>query len=180
MVLALLQLGSLAARRDCKRNYASNDGKVFDKFGPKWVVPLGLVMITVVLWLLSGITTATSLPLIMELHAFLMVGISMVWMPSQANGMNQLPPELYSHGSAIMNTLQHLAGAIGTAVAVSIMTAGMNSFMKDAADKVDPANVPLALIGGIQNAFIFGIVVAIVGLFFSFFLKRVHVGQQEV
>lgn len=154
-------------------------GKAFDKFGPKWIVPSGLVMITVDLWLLSGITTASPFALIIVLHSFLMIGISMVWMPAQANGMNQLPPELYPHGSAIMNTLQQLAGAIGTAVAVSIMTAGISSFMKDVADKEDPANVPLALTAGIQNAFIFGIVVAIVGLFFAFFIKRVHVGKRE-
>ncbi|MEC0239859.1 DHA2 family efflux MFS transporter permease subunit [Paenibacillus dokdonensis] len=154
-------------------------GRVFDKFGPKWVVPSGLIIITVVLWFLSGISTATALALIIVLHSCLMIGISMVWMPSQANGLNQLPPELYPHGSAIMNTLQQLAGAIGTAVAVSIMTAGMNSFMKDVADKADPANGPLALIAGIQNAFIFAIIVAIVGLFFAFFIKRVHVGKQE-
>lgn len=154
-------------------------GRVFDKFGPKWVVPSGLVIITVVLWFLSGITTASPLALIIVLHSCLMIGISMVWMPSQANGLNQLPPELYPHGSAIMNTLQQLSGAIGTAVAVSIMTAGMNSFMKNVADKADPANGPLALTAGIQNAFIFAIVVAIIGLFFAFFIKRVHVGKQE-
>jgi hypothetical protein len=64
-----------------------------------------------------------------------------------------------------------LAGAIGTAVAVSIMTAGMNSFMKDVADKADTANGPLALTAGIQNSFIFAIVVAIVGLFFALSLS---------
>lgn len=153
-------------------------GRMFDEFGPRWVVPSGSVVIIVVLWFLSGITTASPLALIIVLHSCLMIGISMVWMPSQANGLNQLPPELYPHGSAIMNTLQQLAGAIGTAVAVSIMTAGMNSFMKDIADKENPASGTLALIAGIQNAFIFAVVVAIIGLIFAFFIKRVHVGKQ--
>lgn len=108
-----------------------------------------------------------------------MIGISMVWMPAQTNGLNQLPRELYPDGTAIMNTLQQVAGAIGTAVAVSIMTAGMTSFMKNAADPTDPANAPLAMTAGIQNAFIFAMIVAIVGLIVSFFIKRVIVSKQH-
>ncbi|WP_139991578.1 DHA2 family efflux MFS transporter permease subunit [Paenibacillus paridis] len=154
-------------------------GSLFDKFGPKWLVIPGLVIVAAVLWFFSGITTASTLTLIIVLHSCLMVGISMVWMPSQTNGLNQLPRELYPDGTAIMNTLQQVAGAIGTAVAVSVMTAGINGFMKDVADPTDPANAPLALTAGIQNAFIFATVVAVIGLIVAFFIKRVHVGKQH-
>lgn len=150
-------------------------GGLFDKYGPKWLVIPGLVIVAAVLWFFSGITTASTIALIIVLHSCLMIGISMVWMPSQTNGLNQLPRELYPDGTAIMNTLQQVAGAIGTAVAVSIMTAGAASFMKGVANPVDPANAPLALTAGIQNAFIFAMVVAIVGLIVAFFIKRVNV-----
>ncbi|MGO4547830.1 DHA2 family efflux MFS transporter permease subunit [Paenibacillus sp. 2TAB23] len=154
-------------------------GGLFDKFGPKWLVIPGLAIVAAVLWFFSGITTASTIALIIVLHSCLMIGISMVWMPAQTNGLNQLPRELYPDGTAIMNTLQQVAGAIGTAVAVSIMTAGMNSFMKDVADPTDPANAPLAMTAGIQNAFIFAMVVAIVGLIVALFIKRVHVEKQH-
>ncbi|WP_339203726.1 DHA2 family efflux MFS transporter permease subunit [Paenibacillus sp. FSL K6-3182] len=154
-------------------------GSLFDKFGPKWLVIPGLVIVAAALWFFSGITTASTITLIIVLHSCLMIGISMVWMPSQTNGLNQLPRELYPDGTAIMNTLQQVAGAIGTAVAVSIMTAGMTGFMKDVADPTDPANAPLALTAGIQNAFIFAMIVAIIGLIVAFFIKRVHVSKQH-
>ncbi|WP_138753612.1 DHA2 family efflux MFS transporter permease subunit [Paenibacillus sinopodophylli] len=154
-------------------------GGLFDKFGPKWLVIPGLAIVAAVLWFFSGITTASTITLIIVLHSCLMIGISMVWMPAQTNGLNQLPRELYPDGTAIMNTLQQVAGAIGTAVAVSIMTAGMSSFMKDVADPTDPANAPLAMTAGIQNAFMFAMVVAIVGLIVAFFIKRVHVAKQH-
>ncbi|MGW9124181.1 MDR family MFS transporter [Paenibacillus chitinolyticus] len=154
-------------------------GRLFDKFGPRWVVPAGMALVSVVLWFLSRITTTTTIPQIIALHTFLMIGISMVWMPSQANGLNQLPPSLYPHGSAIMNTVQQVAGAIGTAVAVSIMSVGMSSFLKQTADQTDPANVTLALTAGIQNVFEIAIVVAIVGFVFSLFMKRVHIPEQK-
>ncbi|WP_054026938.1 DHA2 family efflux MFS transporter permease subunit [Bacillus sp. FJAT-28004] len=154
-------------------------GSLFDKFGPKWLVIPGLVIVAATLWFFSGITTASTITLIIVLHSCLMIGISMVWMPAQTNGLNQLPRELYPDGTAIMNTLQQVAGAIGTAVAVSIMTAGMTGFMKDVADPTDPANAPLALTAGIQNAFIFAMVVAIIGLIVAFFIKRVIVSKQH-
>ncbi|MGO4696753.1 DHA2 family efflux MFS transporter permease subunit [Paenibacillus sp. 2TAB26] len=154
-------------------------GSLFDKFGPKWLVIPGLVIVAAALWFFSGITTASTITLIIVLHSCLMIGISMVWMPAQTNGLNQLPRELYPDGTAIMNTLQQVAGAIGTAVAVSIMTAGMTGFMKDVADPTDPANAPLALTAGIQNAFIFAMIVAIIGLIVAFFIKRVHVSKQH-
>lgn len=58
-----------------------------------------------------------------------MVGMAMIWMPAQTNGLNQLPPELYPHGTAVMNTLQQVVGAIGTAVAISILTVGMDKYL---------------------------------------------------
>jgi DHA2 family lincomycin resistance protein-like MFS transporter len=154
-------------------------GSLFDKFGPKWLVIPGLVIVAAVLWFFSGITTASTIALIIVLHSCLMIGISMVWMPAQTNGLNQLPPELYPDGTAIMNTLQQVAGAIGTAVAVSIMTAGMSSFMNGVADPTDPANAPLAMTAGISDAFIFAMIVAIVGLIVAFFIKRVHVSKSK-
>lgn len=51
--------------------------------------------------------------------------VGMIWMPAQTNGLNQLPPVLYPHGTAVMNTLQQVVGAIGTAVAISILSSGM-------------------------------------------------------
>lgn len=154
-------------------------GRIFDKFGPRWVVPVGMALICVVLWFLSGITTTTSLTQIIVLHTFLMIGISMVWMPSQANGLNQLPPSLYPHGSAIMNTLQQVAGAIGTAVAVSIMSVGMSNILKQTADLADPAHTALALTAGVQHVFDFAIVIAIIGFVISLFLRRVHITEQK-
>jgi DHA2 family lincomycin resistance protein-like MFS transporter len=58
-----------------------------------------------------------------------MVDISMVWMPAHTNGLNQLPPALYPHGPAVMNTLQQVAGAIGTTTAIIFLTSGMKKYM---------------------------------------------------
>lgn len=153
-------------------------GKLFDKFGPKWIVPMGLVLISAALLYFTSLNSSSSVVLIIFFYSLVMIGNCMVW-TSQANGLNQLPPELYPDGSAIMNTLQQLAGAIGTAVAVSIMTAGMNNFMKGVSVVTDHLNGPLSVIAGIQSSFIFPLIVAIVGFVLALFIKRVHVPQQQ-
>ncbi|MGN7763894.1 DHA2 family efflux MFS transporter permease subunit [Paenibacillus sp. 22594] len=150
-------------------------GRLFDKYGPKWLVIPGLVIVAVSLWFFSSITATSTVVFVIVLHSALMVGVSMIFMPAQTNGINQLPMELYPDGTAIMNTLQQVAGAIGTALAVSIMTAGTKSYMESASNPADPANLLPAFTQGVQNAFVFGMAMAIIGLVIAFFLKRVIV-----
>ncbi|TDL70841.1 DHA2 family efflux MFS transporter permease subunit [Paenibacillus amylolyticus] len=153
-------------------------GRLFDKFGPKWLVIIGMAIVSVVLFLYTGIEATTSLGMIITLHVFMMVGISMIMMPAQTNGLNQLPPEFYPHGTAIMNTLQQVSGAIGTAVAVSILSAGQTRFLSSVANPETPENQLAGFTSGVQNAFIFALVLAVIGLIISLFVKRVKVGAQ--
>ena len=150
-------------------------GNLFDQFGPKWLVILGSLIVTGAMVGFSTITMETSSAFIIGLHIMTMIGVSMIMMPAQTNGLNQLPRELYPHGTAIMNTLQQVAGAIGTAVAISILSSGAERFMNTVEDKTNPLNQVLAFTEGVQSSFIFAIIVAVIGLVISFFIKRVEV-----
>ncbi|MDK8190912.1 DHA2 family efflux MFS transporter permease subunit [Paenibacillus sp. UMB7766-LJ446] len=154
-------------------------GRLFDKFGPKWLVIIGLAIVTVVLFMYTGITPTTTLGKIITLHVFMMIGISMIMMPAQTNGLNQLPPDFYPHGTAIMNTLQQVSGAIGTAVAVSILSAGQTRFLSGVTNPESPENQLAGFTSGVQNAFVFALILAVIGLIISLFLKRVKVGAQQ-
>ncbi len=154
-------------------------GRLFDKYGPKWLVIPGLVVVAVSLWFFSSITATSTVIFVIVLHSALMIGISMIMMPAQTNGINQLPLEYYPHGTAIMNTLQQVAGAIGTALAVSIMTSGTKSYMETVTDASNPLNALAAFTHGVQNAFVFGMVMAVVGLIVAFFIKRVIVQHKS-
>src|SRR5699024_2125048 len=78
------------------------NGWLFDRFGPRWLVLPGLAIAAVVLWFFSNIEADTSTGVIIGLYMCLMFGTSMVMMPAQTNGLNQLNEELYPHGSAII------------------------------------------------------------------------------
>ncbi|MHA7581662.1 DHA2 family efflux MFS transporter permease subunit [Paenibacillus vandeheii] len=154
-------------------------GRLFDKFGPKWLVIIGLAITAIVLFMYTGITPTTTLSKIITMHVFMMIGISMIMMPAQTNGLNQLPPDFYPHGTAIMNTLQQVSGAIGTAVAVSILSAGTTRFLSGVTNPESPENQLAGFTSGVQNAFVFALILAVIGLIISLFLKRVKVGALQ-
>lgn len=147
-------------------------GRIFDKHGPRGLVTPGFVIMIIMLWMLSNITVDTSIVMVIIMHSVLFIGVSMVMMPAQTNGLNQLPRNLYPDGTALMNTLQQVSGAIGTAVAITIMSASQNTYLKNSADSIDPATVSASLTAGVQDAFIFGLVLAIIGLIMSIFIKK--------
>jgi len=150
-------------------------GGLFDKFGPKWLVIPGFVLVLASLFGFATIDLETSKGFIIGLLIVLMIGVSMIMMPAQTNGLNELPPELYPHGTAIMNTLQQVAGAIGTAVAISLLASGSKNYLSNPVDEANPLNPLLAFTEGLHRSFTFAIIVALIGLVLAFFVKRVKI-----
>ncbi|PID23293.1 MFS transporter [Sporosarcina sp. P3] len=147
-------------------------GMLTDKFGVKKILPIGFLF-TSISSVMFIIIISTETPIWQIIIAFLIyfVGISMIIMPSQTNGLNQLPRELYADGSAVMNTLQQMAGATGTAMAITLLVHGENLLQK-----VSPSAPPVELIAaGTKYAFYFIAAFAVTGFIASLFVKRVRV-----
>ncbi len=60
-------------------------------------------------------------------YALFMAASGFVLVPDQTHALNQLPAEMNADGSAVMNTVQQLAGAIGTAVASTLIAEFANA-----------------------------------------------------
>lgn len=150
-------------------------GKLFDKYGPKWLVIPGFIITTIMTFFLSRITTGTEAIVIVVLHSSLFIGIAFITMPVQTNGLNQLPPKLYPDGAAVMNSLNQIAGAIGTAISISIMSSGQQNFLAKATGPTNPNMLAESLVAGIQNAFLFAFIASVIGLVIAFFIKRADV-----
>lgn len=146
-------------------------GRIFDMYGPRGLVTPGFIIMIIMLWGLSNLTTETSTLMIIILHTFLMIGVSLVMMPAQTNGLNQLPRELYADGTALLNTLQQVSGAIGTAVAITIMSTSQTAYLNKLTDPTSATAISESLTAGVQTAFIFGLSLAVVGLIMSFFIR---------
>ncbi|KMM39125.1 DHA2 family efflux MFS transporter permease subunit [Guptibacillus hwajinpoensis] len=160
-------------------------GRLFDKFGGRILAITGLSITVVTTYLFSTLSMDTTYNSIMILHAVRMFGISMVMMPVSTNGLNQLPARFYPHGTAMNNTLNQVAGAIGTALLVTIMSNRTESVASDlmsssAGTQTDPAALATmqeqvamqAMLEGINYAFFIATFIAGLALFLSFFIKR--------
>jgi DHA2 family lincomycin resistance protein-like MFS transporter len=77
-----------------------------------------------------------------------------------------LPPSLYSHGSAIMATLQQVAGAAGTALLVTIMAGRTISLVSAGTPKL------AAQISGLHAAFAVAAGVAVLAVVLALFLRN--------
>lgn len=144
-------------------------GTSFDKVGAKKYTRIGFLLITIaaILFILT-ISSTTPVWQIVGILCIFFVGVSMTIMPAQTNAMNALPAHLYADGSAALNTLTQVAGAAGTAVAITVFTAGQKQYFA-----TNGAEQPLeALAYGVNHAFIPVLIVAIVGLVTSLFIKN--------
>lgn len=162
-------------------------GKLFDRIGarPLAVTGLGITAITTLLF--SNLSDETGYYYMMVVYSLRMVGISMIMMPIMTAGLNQLPQRLYSHGTAMSNTLRQMSGAIGTAFLVTIMTSQTVKYMEGMTSGIvseEQMQVVenLATIEGINDSFMVATIFAIFGFILSFFVKRRYPpdeGQEE-
>lgn len=159
-------------------------GKLFDKFGPRTLALIGLVITAISTFELSRLQIDSTYLFIVIIYTIRMLGMSMVMMPIMTNGLNQLPTRLNPHGTAVNNTAQQVAGSIGTAVLVSIMNYVTTKEGESLMANVDPTTLTeqtmgllgqQALLAGIQYSFLVALVMNIIALVLAFFLKRVDV-----
>lgn len=139
-------------------------GKVFDRIGARPLVIPGSVVMVALLFALSRIGVDTPYAVLVALHVALMASLATIFTPVFTIGLGDLAPQLYSHGSSLLGTLQQVAGAIGTALLVVIMTNRTESLAESGSSPAD------AFMGGLQWAFFAGAVIGLVVIAMSLLL----------
>ena len=141
-------------------------GRIFDRYGPKALCISGASVLRLVMWSFSKVEAGTPLWLLVGLHVLLMVALACLFTPAFTTGLNPLPPDLYSHGSAILSTLQQVAGAAGTALLVAIMSSQTAA--------LSAAGLPelAALNGGISRAFQVAAVLGLGAIVCAIFMRN--------
>ncbi|OXM88391.1 DHA2 family efflux MFS transporter permease subunit [Paenibacillus rigui] len=97
-------------------------GALFDRIGARPLAIIGLAITAFTTWEFSKLTIDSTYAHMMVLYTARMFGMSMLMMTVQTAGLNQLPPHLGSHGTAMSNTMRQIAGSIGTALLVTVMS----------------------------------------------------------
>lgn len=102
-------------------------GRAYDRHGARMLVVPGSVMLCASLWGFTALSAASPIWELVALQTVMMVGLSMMFTPLMTDALGVLPDRFYSHGSAILTTLQQVAGAAGTALFVTVMTKASQS-----------------------------------------------------
>ncbi|MBD1371276.1 multidrug efflux MFS transporter [Hazenella sp. IB182357] len=147
-------------------------GKLFDRYGPrKIIIPAAVVLAGDVL-IMSQIKIDTPIWMIIVTFTVLMISISAIMMPAQTNGLNELPKNLYPHGSAVMNTLIPVMGAVGISVFMSLLAQKQQSFIEMSHDPTAQTTQQAAFVSGFEFVFFVSFGIVFIGLIASLFVKR--------
>src|SRR5699024_5725879 len=102
-----------------------------------------------------------------------------IMMPAQTNGLNQLPKALYPHGTAVMTTLQPVAGAIGVSVFISIMNTRQLHFLNKSNNPEDPATINQAMVAGVELVYFIAFIISIIVIFVGIIALKVYRASQD-
>ncbi|HIW37693.1 MAG TPA: multidrug efflux MFS transporter [Candidatus Jeotgalicoccus stercoravium] len=136
-------------------------GRLYDRYGARWLAIIGLLIVTVTTLMFSNLDTATTFTYLAVVNTFRMLGVAMVMMPVTTAGLNQISNTLVPHGTAMNNTMRQVAGAVGTALLVSIMTGTMK-----------PEEGVEGMIHGVNVSFFFAATLAFIGFILAFWLRE--------
>lgn len=142
-------------------------GRVIDAKGVRPMLIPGAILSALGLWSMGLFGESTAIWQVLATHLLLSLGLAGVFTPLFSISLGSLPVNLASHGSAMISTVQQVAGAAGTALFVTVMTL---ISVKAAGTTVDIP--PSALAEGTRAAFLLGGAISTLGAIVSFFVKE--------
>ena len=141
-------------------------GRIYDRIGPTVLLIIGSTIVSADLWAMTMLDENSSFLWVLAAHVVLSIGLALLFTPLFTASLGSLKPELYSHGSAIVGTVQQLAGAAGTALFVTVMSSQAATFIASGASKES------ATAAGIHVAFTFAAIISLLAIPAAFFVRK--------
>ena len=158
-------------------------GRLFDKFGVKPLAIIGLIFIIAASWGVTDLSETTSYSYLLIRTIILRIGMSFITMPITTAGLNALPKHLHSHGSAVSNTVRQVAGSIGIALVITIMTTRAKSHATElilSGKGLSKSQLMMeASILGTSDAYIFTVILVIIAFLLTLLMPRKGAPKQE-
>jgi EmrB/QacA subfamily drug resistance transporter len=131
------------------------------RFGPKMIVPIGLLMNAAALYFLHRVGLHSSyVSHVLPYLLLLGLGFGLSLAPSFSTGTLGLKPSDAGVGSATLNTAQQVGGSIGTALLNTLAAGAATAYLVGRA--ITPANVQAAAVHSYTTAFLYSSVIFVV------------------
>ena len=141
-------------------------GRVYDARGTRPLLIPGTILVSAALFYYSTVGEHTVWWVLIIVQAAMSVGLAMSFTPLFSASLGSLQRSLYSHGSAVLNTLQQVGGAAGVAVLTvtysAILHAGEAEGLETAA-----AGAP-----GARMAFLIAAIISLAAVALSAFVSK--------
>jgi DHA2 family lincomycin resistance protein-like MFS transporter len=144
-------------------------GRAYDRIGAAKLVVPGVLIVTAVLWAMTLLGTQSKWEFILAGHVIMCVGFALLFTPLFTVCMSSVPPQLYSHGSAVLGSFQQVAGAAGVALFIAIMSTQTAKLTAGGTTALE------ALAGGIRAAFLVGAIGALFAVASTFLVRKPEV-----
>lgn len=141
-------------------------GRIYDSVGPKPIMIPGALLMATGSWLFATLSVDTQVWQLVACHMVFAFGFGLLMTPMMTTALSSLSGELYSHGSAILTTLQQLAAAAGTALLLVILTHGTDSSLAEGLGEA------AATADGVRSAFFVGALMVTAFIPATFFMQR--------
>lgn len=141
-------------------------GRLYDRVGTTRLIVPGAIIVSVVQWAMTLLSPTTWVGNILLGHIVMSVGFALLFTPLFTASLSSVKPELYSHGSAVLASIQQVAGAAGVALFVALMSLRLARLTAAGAPPLD------ALAGGIRAAFLCGAIISLFAVACSFFVQK--------
>ncbi|ODT47524.1 MDR family MFS transporter [Devosia sp. 63-57] len=144
-------------------------GRLYDKIGPRPLLVPGVILVSAVMWALTFVSQYTPVWAVVAGHITLSFGLALTFTPLFTSSMGSVPMPLYSHASAILGSVQQVAGAAGIALFVAVMSLRTASGIAEGLDGID------ALAAGIRAGFLCGAIISLAMVVAAFFVRKPEV-----
>lgn len=139
-------------------------GRIYDSHGTRILLIPGSLLASAMLWLFTTLTVDSSIWLVLTAQTLLSVGLALSFTPLFTASLASLQRRFYSYGSAVIGTVQQVAGAAGIAVMMAIFTTVVNSG--------GGTEVPAAVAEGTRVSLTISAVIATVTIAGAFLIRK--------
>ncbi|MET7401365.1 DHA2 family efflux MFS transporter permease subunit [Dactylosporangium sp. NPDC005572] len=141
-------------------------GRISDRRGPTVVLPAGTIMLSFAFWALTAVGETTPYGWVIAAHVLLNAGIAFLLTPLFTISMDVTPAPLSPHASAILNTVQQVAGAAGGALLITVMS------MIASSQSARGAGELAATATGVHGGFLTAAIISLVGIGIAIAIAR--------
>jgi DHA2 family lincomycin resistance protein-like MFS transporter len=97
-------------------------GRIYDRSGARVLVIPGGALVVLGLSAFALMDPTTPYWMVLVAHVALSLGLAALFTPMFTMSLGSLQSHLYSHGSSLLGATQQVAGALGTALAIVVLT----------------------------------------------------------